>query len=559
MGSSQGRPAHREPRHADGEAPPSPEALGEHAIKISHLENVWSYYLFMIPMEESRAPGRFTWNKGLACSLVLAALLLQSVLLYAIFEKIVNGDVAWRDSIVARGSSWSPFAAASTCSSGGSLCTLSNGTFSCAPPSVQLTDRWEELDLNGDGIWTRVEAEEARDALRCKYAVDPLEVFDVFAKLLRQREEHIWLHPGLREGREIRRAYFTYAAGDLIMCGYRNQDMCANLLMNGAFDAPLKYGTAPRVGKTIESALAYCYKLLEPGGTCERMLPSTYSVWRKSSERQCRGAKYAPSVYTHPTTGVVKSMLVVDYAARRDYSRVDTSMLFFVYKAIIIGMFLLAMYAEFKDVAVHVAWAARFPSADEFPGEAVKLEQSADGGDQVACRIQGASRAHRVQMAALTALRTALLVVLTVVGVTFLQQDTDWINLLLNGVAMVFVAEIASHLYSQVVSSGLRERCEAAEPMEVALRPPLAACPGAGDLLGFCALAAFVALLMGLHYVAVGRPLSQALACACVSEGPHCREAQHFSPAFWEGYWDRDVPAVFAEVEALRAAGAASG
>jgi len=69
-----------------------------------------------------------------------------------------------------------------TCNPGGSLCFMEGDKFSCAPPSVQLTGRWEELDTDGDGIWTREEVEKAKLDLQCKYIVNPVEVFDVLVK-----------------------------------------------------------------------------------------------------------------------------------------------------------------------------------------------------------------------------------------------------------------------------------------------------------------------------------------------------------------------------------------
>ena len=124
-----------------------------------------------------------------------------------------------------------------------------NNTFSCAPPSVQLTGRWNELDTNGDGIWTREEVVKAREALQCKYIVDPEFVFDVFIKFILFREKVLWIHPDVRSGKAIHKAYFTFASADVIMCGYRNAEMCPNLLRRGVFHAPLKHHTAPRVGK----------------------------------------------------------------------------------------------------------------------------------------------------------------------------------------------------------------------------------------------------------------------------------------------------------------------
>jgi len=258
-------------------------------------ENVYSYFTFIIPVEEKKHGPKWTHTKALACILVLVSIIVQSTLLYAIMQRIVKQDIKWQNKILSPAGEGFGSAPGSpsgflfgepktTCNPGGSLCYKLNGTVSCAPPSVQLTGRWDELDTNGDGVWLRTEAEANFEVLKCKYSVNPVEVFDAFITFLQARESVIWLHQDVKDGKAIPKPYFTYAAGDIIMCLYRSPEMCANVLKMGAFDAPLKYATAPRVGTTINSALDYCYRLLKVGGTCERTLPSTYSVWKKNGE-----------------------------------------------------------------------------------------------------------------------------------------------------------------------------------------------------------------------------------------------------------------------------------
>jgi len=521
----------------------------EPKVKIAPLDTVYSYFMFMMPIEGCKSPGTFTWNKFMACGLVFTTFMLQSIVLFAIYKEVVAGDTKWRNSIM--GVDPEP----GQCNPGGALCSMEGGEFSCAPPSVQLTGRWDELDTNGDGVWTRAEVQAAALDLQCKYVVNPVEVFDVFVNFLKKRENIIWLHPELKAGNEIRKAYFTYAAGDLIMCGYRNEKMCPNLLMRGIFDAPLKFGTAPRVGTTIESALEYCYGLLEEGGTCERTLPSTYSVWKKASSDQCLGEDFSKAVYAHPLSNKTKSMLKVDYDARKDYTMAAKSSLFFIYKMIILGMFLLSMFAELKDITTYATWVAKFPSESDFGGEGVRVEKNPEGNEELYF-IQGVSSIHRCTMAALTLGRFLMIVVLTMVGVTFLQKDTDWVNLLLNAVALVFVVEIANNLYSQVLHSSLRELCESTEPMEVPMAGPLClnVNPAFKDTIGMVLLLSVVAGVMLSHYYYVGRPLSKALECACLSQGETCHEADAFSTDFWDKYWLSDVPRVLQEIQALKLA-----
>merc|ERR1719386_496156 len=243
-----------------------------------------------------------TWDIMMAYFLVSLNFFMQGLLLYTIYNEVVVANLDWQNGIMRyEGKDWNVFAPPPEgCNDGGSLCFLQNNTFTCAPPSVQLTGRWDELDTNGDGIWTREEVRAAKESLQCKYVVNPEEVFDVLIGMLNGRSNIIWLHPDVSSGKAIHHAYFKYIMGDLIMCGYRSKDMCANLLQNGFFDMPLKHKTAPRVGDTIESALKYCNKLLQPGGICETLLPSTYTVWKISSEIECGDPSYSKFTYTNP-------------------------------------------------------------------------------------------------------------------------------------------------------------------------------------------------------------------------------------------------------------------
>merc|ERR1719316_1707931 len=399
----------------------------------------------------------------MAYILVILNFSMQGILLRTIYNEVVVANLDWQNSIMRyEGKDWDVFAPPpEECNTGGSLCFLDNNTFTCAPPSVQLTGRWEELDTNGDGIWTLEEVKKAKKDLQCKYIVNPVEVFDVFINFLKTREKILWLHPDVKAGKAIHKPYFWFAAGDIIMCGYRNELMCPNLLKRGVFHAPLKYHTAPRVGTTIDSALEYCYQLLKPGGTCQRTLPSTYSVWKISSANQCGGEDYSKFVYKNPGSGVVKSLLEVDYDSREKYERSKT-LIFKVYKIIIIFLWLLSMCMEIKDIIIVFTWCARFPDEKEFGAEAV-LEN--EDGEYT---IQGITRDHRICMTIMTILRSFLVAVLTYVGVNFLMKQTGYIDLLMDAVTLVFIVEIANIIYTQALRPKIREQCENLQPMTVA-------------------------------------------------------------------------------------------
>merc|ERR1719443_135579 len=420
------------------------------------------------------------------------------------------------------------------------------------PPSVQLTGRWEELDWNNDGIWTLEEVMEKRAELNCKYVVDPVEVYNVFHKFLMSRQHLIWLHPDVVAGQAIHKPYFTYAMGDIIMCGYRNADMCGNLLERGFFDAPLKHGTAPRVGKTIDSAMQYCQGLLEDGGTCGKFLPSTYSVWRIDSGQQCGDPEYEKFVYTHPASGVTKSLLMVDWSARQDFERAKTH-IFLVYKGIIIFLWLLAMSKEFKDIIIVVTWVLRFPSAEDFGEDAVKEEVDPDNPEDIRYIIQGITKHHRQSVAALIFLRFCMTVVLTGVGRSFLSKQTDYIDLLMDGIALLFILEIAEILYGQVLRYDVRDQTESLQPMKVRMYGIdwLNRRPAHQDALWLVVILCLtIGVMYGFHEQVVV-PVSDALECTCMNQGSKCREAERFSTEFWENYWLREVPAVYEEVNKM--------
>jgi len=439
---------------------------------VNPRDNVWAYFMFAPPTESKKEGQGFTFDIIMAYILLLLNLFMQGFLLNTIFNVVVRGNVEWKDSILTSGGAGLDLldtSKGSSCNTGGSLCFTQNNSYSCAPPSVQLTGRWDELDTDGDGIWTRKEVEAAQDKLQCKYVVNPVEIFDVFINFLKARENIIWLHPDIKAGKAIHKPYFWFAAGDIIMCGYRNELMCPNLLKRGVFHAPLKYRTAPRVGTTIDSAMKYCYDLLKPGGTCQSTLPSTYSVWKISSAEQCGAEDYTKFVYENPGSGVKKSLLSVDYTEVMNYE-LSKSMVFNIYKSIIISLWLLAMLYEFKDITIVGTWVLRYPDATQFGDEAVKEETDESG--EVTYIIQGITSTHRIMVGLMNVLRFILVCVLTGVGVSFLLKQTDYIGLLMDAVSLVFIVELSNILYMHILRAPVREQTEALQPMSVPMATP---------------------------------------------------------------------------------------
>eukprot|EP00746_Dinoflagellata_sp_MGD_P005943 gnl/MRDRNA2_/MRDRNA2_111530_c0_seq1.p1 gnl/MRDRNA2_/MRDRNA2_111530_c0~~gnl/MRDRNA2_/MRDRNA2_111530_c0_seq1.p1 ORF type:complete len:632 (-),score=111.84 gnl/MRDRNA2_/MRDRNA2_111530_c0_seq1:49-1944(-) len=534
---------------------------GEPIFLVRPSENVYSYFMFVFPTETKKK--RFSvqqyginWNAVMAYILVSMNFLFQGVLLYLIFKSVVVENIRWQNGILQIGKDPVIGLVAEPpgkCNDGAALCFMDKGNYSCAPPSIQLTGRWSELDVNGDGIWTLQEVEEQREQLRCKYGVNPVDVFNVIINMLQERKDLIWLHPKIKSGTGIHLPYFTYAMGDLVMCGYRSKDMCGNLLKAGFFDGALKHGTSPRVGNTAETALKYCHDLLEDGGKCERLLPSTYNVWKIQSNIECGNPSYSKFVYRHPKTDLRKSLLSVDYSVREEYELAQDP-LFMLFKGVVIFTWMLAMLVEYREVIKIMTLCLRFPSAEAFGDDAVLIEQDPSDPEDVRFRIQGITRTHRRVMMVLCFLRTIVTTVLMITGVSYLIKCNDYADIIMNGVALLFIAEISSVLYSQVLREEIKDQTEDIKPMKVPMYGVewLNRQPALVDVISVTVLALIVCYIMHWQLTSIVVPVHDALQCTCTSSGPHCIEAQKFNSAFWNKYWTSAVPGVYHEIGKLK-------
>lgn len=522
-------------------------------------EDVYSYMMFIAPTEQKKEGTTNTMDVLTAYLLLFLAIAFQAVLLYAVFSRVVVKTEEWRGDITdfgggGRGTFMIPSFGEMKggCSDGSSLCMQNDdGIVTCAPPSVQLTSRWDELDLDGDGVWTRDEAITAREEIKCKYVVDSVEVFDVFVKTVINREKFIWVHPDVKEGEAIAKPYFTYASGDIALCGYRDQNMCGNLLQRGFFDAALEFGTVPRVGTTADSAMDYCRDLLQPGGFCDVTLPSTYTVWKVGSAQECLAPEFESFIHTHPKTNSTRSFVVVDYEARTNYERTQAP-LFVVFLYIILCLWVCTMVAEVKAILILFQMVNSFPSDKEFGENAVLAEEDADG--EVRYTIQGISHSHRVQTLIVTTIRFGMVLMLTWVGCSLLLKSPSYMNILMDAVSLVFILEIANMLYVQILRPPVRQQVQNISPMSVRLvgldvftrRPQLM------DLMWLILVFVLVAVIMYHHYTKTINPLYEALQCTCLKVGESCHEASHFGGKFWRDYWKHKTPQVFADVAEMK-------
>merc|ERR1719379_1520158 len=78
------------------------------------------------------------------------------------------------------------------------FCRMENATYSCLPPSVRYASRWELLDHNGDGLWSREEAANDKHGIEKKVGAKPFLVFRAITIGLVDRQEFdpsLWVDP----------------------------------------------------------------------------------------------------------------------------------------------------------------------------------------------------------------------------------------------------------------------------------------------------------------------------------------------------------------------------
>jgi hypothetical protein len=382
--------------------------------------------------------------------------------------------------------------------------------------------------------------------------VDSLEFFYTLTSLLKERNKYIWLHPDVKQAIAIKKVYFTYIMGDIAMCGYRNGDMCGNLLERGFFDVPIKSGEVPRVGNSVMSALNYCEDLLSPRGFCEHFLPSTYSTWKIESVQECQEPEYNKFDYTDPSDNKPKSLLAVDYEARENYEKAQTPM-FLTYKGCIVFTWVLLCISMLREIGKGMTWIMQLPTQSAMDDHDAEEARSQRGAGH-APAIHSMSMRHRVILCIVSVCRLGMLSVLLFVGLNFLGRQNDYIDLLLDGVALIFIVDVAEILYERVLRQDVRNTAEEREPIEIVkigIRS-LTSSPDVMDMLWFIIMLIITIGFLMYYTANIVHPLYNALQCTCLSQGDHCQEAHTFSKSFWDQYWGQEVPSSIEEIKSLK-------
>lgn len=520
---------------------------GTQVISLKPDGSVTSLFCFMPPSVQDKNSDdlqRRKWTRVFAIFLVVLNYLMQFGLLYAVSFRVVARFEKWSDGTIELDGG--------SCTSGKAICTDYAGQYTCGPRSLQVYGRWDELDLNKDGTWTYAEASNQafRDKMNCELGIDSLWVYNSVIKQLRSnamliktKRVHASLTSRMEES-SIHKAYFDWLKGDIVMCAFNDADMCGNMFQKGVFDAPLEYIGVSKMINSTQSAWEYCFNLLKAQGRCETTLPSTYSVWRAETNSRCGAKSFTPFLYTNQAdkTDFI-SLLRVDYANRESYEE-TLAWHFKLFLWVILFIFYSVALNELRENLSLSMWVHSVPHRT-MPGEG-----SSGPGDQ--CDVKGISRSHRMLCYGLVVLKWFMLVVMVVVGTTFLLSQTSYMNLLFDALSINFILELDKLLYRNLVPPQTQEEFEGIEPVAVITG---VLCPSMSrdtcDTLWAVSLAALTVAVLAWNFYFHKVPLLKALECACHLNGEECFEATTYSRQWWNHYWRVEVPATYQAIDRL--------
>lgn len=451
------------------------------------------------------------------------------------------------------------------------------GRYNCVPHSVKFVHEWENLDTDGDGVWTLEEAKADKAHLKKKHhGVSPETIFNNVINGLRMNRlltEHrgknrtFYLPPDVDYARAIPRAYFNYWKGDAMICSLFDPNSCEAAAQAGIFKAALLPGRVSSDAKGIhdlDSAIQYCYRMLSEGGGCETLLPVDFKQNREQRWEMCgTGSFVEGGKYTNPYAPEQSvHVLQTTYESVGTYERAS-SRLYLGFQILIIMLWLLAIIDEFRELIKFGEFLIMFPGIrsgslggvwNKGGGQAHSGRSSATNVNDDSYNIDGITRPHRLVLTIVFLLRLTVINILANFGTRFLLVETSYLNLVLNVLALTFVLSIDSMLFS-MVEKDVDNEIQSCKELVFETRMPSEGIFGYflkkecwGLFLVPC-LAVFLVLYIDYRDK---EPLLRALKCTCEQAGSQCLDSASNQATWWDHYWSGVLPAAMHQVEALR-------
>jgi len=538
-------------------------------------DSVYSYLLFMPPIEQKRSKRYMTGLTFFAFLLVTVNFMMQSGLLYVVGQHIMRKHTEWVSSIAnLKHHAWYhvlPMAynlPLPKCQGKDSpICYPHKDGISCSPLSVHLLAKFERLDTDGDGIWTQEEAEDKKlgEQIQCDYNVD---LPSLYASMVSQiNASHVLQssrNSKLLAGVGLHKAYLDWYLHKPLLCQYGDQDMCGALFERGFFDEALLQRPMSEFQDTA-SALKYCNEMLQ--FECFDILPNTYRVWRLVANQQCGEKMFSQSNFHSPTdSDAVMPMLHVDFRKRREYASTKEPA-FRLFISILLVTFLSVMALEMRSILKTFIWCLKFPADDQMSGGGlqssivghmsvtIKAVAGADGTSDFKKGISAIRSDHRFIITFVTCVRLCLWFFLLWSGIMFLTGPPHYLSMIFDALSLVFIFEIDELLYRTMLRTEFRNDHMSTSAMVVPQWTGgrlTGSMMVTGDVIGFFFVIASAMVIVYTYTQNELNPLLDSLQCVCSVAGSQCFEANHYSKAWWDTYWSTTLPASMAIIEQLK-------
>jgi len=457
-----------------------------------------------------------------------------------------------------------------------SLCTqLGDRNYTCSPPSLKYLEKWDKLDQNGDGIWSHAEALEDMENLGCQLHLSQEDMFQSVCRTIimdihdgaTYRGVQKVVPQSIEKKRGVPRKYFDWFGGVVALCSTASPGHCTRLLEKGVFTSAMDPDHWRVLGlRSIDDSMEYCNRLLQSGGLCAKMMPSSYSLYRSMVADKCGALTYSiGSVYRNPHDphdGI--RILHPTFGRVGDFTEM-TSLSFKFFLLLLLMTWFYNFIEEVKQIGAVCDLLVNVPVINVFPflpekhrksvnnrlsrmsrsfGEIIQHGESQHSLnlDKGAVHIDCISRPHQLTLGCMVIIRLSLLMFMTVVGTIFLLSNHHYLDLLLNAVALAFIFELDQFIFTFLVSDDVKKQLEQIEPICFDSFMPENRFPGvffrrelwAYIMIPLCALSV---VLWNTHQNL--KPVLDALTCLCEKQGNHCEEADRFPSSWWDNYWQQ--------------------
>merc|ERR1719163_622248 len=196
----------------------------------------------------------------------------------------------------------------------------------------------------------------------------------------------------------------------------------------------------------LPSAKRYCHDMLNH--RCVRDLPSTYRVWKITSQSLCGQKTFTKITYKSPDDDPDETILTVDFQNRQDKAE-SKHWAFYIFLSILMIVFFVAMLEEWKGIYRVALFVIEYPL---IPGEGTGKDR-----DQV----------HRWSVACVNLLRLCLFCIIVCTGTLFLTSSTSYLDLIFDALSLVFIIQIDELLYATVLRGPMKEEHQEVEAIMI--------------------------------------------------------------------------------------------